>query len=305
MPTVSGIAFTELPGSGRFSGDERGTTCVRKFNVAQANWPGLLELLIGKYSITAGKVTYTNPQIPHPGYDGLFVSSWQAYPLVDESPTGNQSTDLLKDEALAYSVTGGLYSHVLEVKYSQEYPISPNDAHPDLSSSLLSNCPGTYITYERDFGGEVQLSSGSTWLWNNGTKVQADIPVGQVIPTANHVITWFWVAFPPYTNIRQSLGKVNSSTFLGAPAETVMLTGATPTPMFRFQRTGPPLFKITYRFSEQSKFLADGTTTVGWNHQFNPTRVSGENWQKIKTADGDNPFKTYDFATNLFKYSYQ
>lgn len=311
MPTIetpsgASVAYLELEGSCQYTGDERGTGANRTFAVQQADWMNLLEALIGRYQVNPvadPPVIFTGPALALPEFEHAFVSTWRAGPLMASALAGNQpSANLMRDEVVNYAVTGGLKSFILEVKYDSLFALNPNDVHPDLSSSLLVNAPGTYVTYDRDQGGEVQLIPSRTWKWPDDTKVPDDVPVGIVIPSANHVLTWFWVGDPPWTRIRQTIGKVNSSAFLGAPAGTMLFLGCQPTPLFRFQRTGPVLYKLAYRFAEQSKILSDGTTTVGWNYQYNATQISSENWQIIENANDDNPYLSTDFL-NLFKYA--
>jgi len=279
-----GITFQELEDSPRIKIKLNATTATRKFLVAWDDWKDFAIELLGSYTVT-GTTTNITPPIEFPGVDNLIPIDVDVSPFMPDSPTGTVSVTL--DGQHNEYAAGAVVTVSYETRFNTTSPVTaPN---------------GTWVTLEGDLGAEMMTVPGRMFQWTGtSTNLPDDANPGILVPTGQFSLTWHKVLFPPWSTIRSLRGKVNSSSFLGAAAETVLFLGASYRRQFQVTNDSGH-WEVVYRFAESSKQLASGSVG-GWNHFWKEVAASGEHWVKIDAADnGELPYKTGDLST-LFNY---
>jgi len=153
----------------------------------------------------------------------------------------------------------------------------------------------------RALGAETVRTPGRLWRYaiDDAPPVDDDVNPGLLIPTGNVQLTWLRVPSPPWNAQRLLRGKVNGSTFLGAPAGTLLFLGVRAVREFQLL-DDDALWRIDYHFAEQTKPLAGGGFG-GWNHFYREEADDGEHWLPIADADGNPPYAAGDFSA-LFQF---
>ncbi|HEY4309846.1 MAG TPA: hypothetical protein VGN12_10380 [Pirellulales bacterium] len=284
------VAFEELAGSPRIRVNEQGTSAVRVFRVAWTDWQEFVRALIGTFRVL-GLATQFVPPIEFPGLPNLIVTDVQVEPFDPDNPDGATDINL---GAFTNTYTGGgakvtaTYRTMFD-EFSRPRPDMPGV--PD----------GTYLTYSADLGSERTTVPGRAWIWSGGSeRVADDISPGLQIPHGTFTLRWQRVPYPPWTQIRALRGKVNGSTFLSAPAGTVMFQGARVSRRFQFVEDGG-FWNLDYMFAENTKTLSDSVTPVGWNYFYKEVAAAGEHWVAIENLDGAPPYSAGDFL-QLFQF---
>ncbi len=113
--------------------------------------------------------------------------------------------------------------------------------------------PNGGIRWANDAAGVAEYSQSSGKVdaaqLDSKFKVFDDVNVGITIPTVEHSLTYNYVRFPPWTGIRNCIGKVNSVAIMNCVPETLLFTGATAERSYSTQ--GAPTWKLEYRLSEK------------------------------------------------------
>ena len=325
MAVTEGITYEELEGSPEFECDESGLKCVRQFRVPWGSWQAFANILMGTYA-TSGRAD--KAAVPLPGWPNCYCDSVKAVPFIPGVTPDSQGSgaDFLTTAMNTYTTgTGGAAAMSAVFNggarviafYRTTFAQYPRSVvHPALTalaSTVDSDAPGTHLTLESDYGGEVMTIDGKNWKWVGAVPVEklgSEMPTGVVIPTTNHIVQWFWVTKPPWATIRQTIGKVNSASFLDDSSAgnvgNVLFLGCQPMPAFRLQVEGDPPYRLIYKFSEQSKFnVSTPTTPLGWNYFWKEVGVvSGDHWVKIEADDAGaaNPYLSAAF-NDLFKFA--
>lgn len=297
-----GVSFSELDGSPRVHISSQGMTATRIFICPWSSWEDLAHEIIGIYKIVSGTVQLIK-HIPFPNQPNLVPDEVAVEPLMPDSPDGNTSITLGSTlQTYDNIIRGGVgVGARLTVTYRTRF-----DDQSNSRSDLPSIPQGTYLTYATDLGAELMTIPGRAWKWTGvaipGGLLGPDAHVGVLIPSGSYSLVWHRVLQPPFSAIRDLRGKVNSSTFLGGPAETVLFLGAQISREFQFISDGG-YWRVEYRFAESMKELNTAGTYGGWNHFWKPEKVSGNHWVKVEAADDAtvNPYQTADFAP-LFAY---
>lgn len=128
---------------------------------------------------------------------------------------------------------------------------------------------------------------------DTGQVVICDAIVSKFIGTIDHEITVHRTPTIPWPYIRALAGRVNSSLWIGAAAETVLFMGVDIQQVIYSDGSRP--YQITYKFQERN---IDGDPTIGWNHVFDPTHTKKDpqgKWRPILQANGEKPYKTGNF----------
>lgn len=184
----------------------------------------------------------------------------------------------------------------LNITYSsieQESPTSQDEADQDGEGD-----PVPFLTHSWSIGGDFITMDDTSMYWSLGASAKGTgIAANKIIPSIEHSINWKRVLNPPFGEIRNSLGKVNSknmtfSTGLIYP-ECLLFNGAE---MSRdIMSDGTRAWDVTYRFSERR---VDATLT---NHQVYP--ITGlPVGVAYNTYDGTGP-KAVDLSSVLPGYS--
>lgn len=158
------------------------------------------------------------PGDPFPGWPALTVDTVRVTPAGQPGTSGNPGSE---------------YTHAnVEVDYSLEY------TRPDIGE-------GPRITY--DFSSEVlATTSGRTWEDTGDTIDQEDLQAGVNYPLMSMTMD---LAVPSINiaTISGLVGKINSSSWQGFAAETLLFEGATTTAQWNYE-TASWYFRVTYKF---------------------------------------------------------
>jgi len=218
----------------------------------------------------------------------------------------------------------------LNVTYSSlqvEFPNVTGDSPdtPDGSTEV----PG--ITHQLSSGGEViTLANDSLWWSDGSTAKGTNVTASKVITTVEHNITWRRVLNPPWSDMRELVGKVNDDDLGPFQTgtmfeETLLYLGFTAVP--DIMSDGTRVWEIGYRFSERrvdeltkatrgGAIIADGvdghaTEFGGWNHFYKQEEnegVAGANtatsgFRRLHSVEpdaGDDPL-IYNVETAIFR----
>lgn len=285
------IPFEELAGSPALSINQQTTTAVRTFRVAWDDWPAFARLLVGRYRRVGCSHEFV-PPLPFPGDPNLIVSDIDIEPFDAEGPDGSDVATLTSGTN-RYPAAGAKVTAVYESLFDADN--RPRDDLPGVPT-------GTYLTYEADLGFEQFSTPSRRWRWNappDYPALAADVEPSLLLPTGDFRLTWHRVAVPPWTAIRNLRGHVNSGTFVGAAAGTVMFLGAKIRREFRFAEGGG-FWRIEYQFAERAIPL-NGGGVAGWNHYFREQAISGEHWLPIINASNQPPYPNGDLGA-LFAF---
>ncbi|MGA2619836.1 MAG: hypothetical protein ABSF26_19660 [Thermoguttaceae bacterium] len=235
-------------------------------------------------------------QAVYPGKPGVIAVRVQVEPF-QNTPDNQGTFDDLTADLNSYS------GQFVEITVNYElYGDGRN-------SRLPQAAPGTLLTYRMDFGGEYVALPGQALQWES----DATIPVlPEAVPTlripiTEHNVTWHWVNDPPWDAIRACVGAVNSDSFLGAAAETVLFDGAKADRQFTgLDDLQQPQFgwRITYVFREKAIKALDedeSQVTFGWNHSYRTESAAGPVWDRLVDASGNTLYRRLDFSP-LFQY---
>lgn len=283
------VTYEELSGSPQIAITQQGATAVRSFRVGWDDWQAFARMLLGTYGEIGGTALFAQPAA-FPGFKNLFVAEIQVDPFDPDSPDGRAAL-ALDTETNGYR-GGAKVTAVYKTQFDGE-------------GYALRNLPrvpnGTYLTYRSELGAEYQHVPGRVWRWAIGETppVADDVNPGILIPTGSVQLSWLRVPTPPWAAIRALRGKVNSSSFLGSPAGTVLFLGVKATREFQMLETGG-MWRLDYYFSEQTKERSGGDK-VGWNYFYKEQAADGEHWVPIADADGQAPYAAADFQS-LFQF---
>lgn len=285
-----GVEYSEWDNSPRIRFGRDGASAVRQFIVY--DWAKIYTFareLLGTFQANGVVTTFRQP-LPFPGFPALLVNDLSIDPHMPDSPDGDSVADL----------TTGTNSYdagaIVTANYTARYDLQGGNNGPEIPE-------GTTILVSGDHGTETYSTPGRVWRWGTvagNPVVDPDTFPGIVIPTGEWNVTWSRVPLPPWDTIRAARGKLNSSTFLGSPAGTVMFAGYTLRRMFQYVENSE-LWELTYRFREVIKERSDGTQ-VGWNYFYREQASGGEHWHTIQNVSGDKPYGEVDFAT-LFQFA--
>ncbi len=206
--------------------------------------------------------------IQHPDFAWLRVDDIQVAPVTPEKPP--QDTSTTYDRVLATVSYKGIFLPTPPTSGGTR----PKEPTPE---------PGTYIEHTHEFSADMMTLPGQAFVWSNDNKpVAADIDVGKVIGMTTHNIKWQNVTSPPWDEIRNKRGKVNTEEWIDMAAESVLFMGSTAEATH--DASGRERWNLSYTFMERTIDIIG--TKYGWNHFYR----AGKNpeWQKIKQAVAAN-----------------
>jgi hypothetical protein len=156
---------------------------------------------------------------------------------------------------------------------------------PGLQHQIDSSTPLVYCTQELDFGTEpIHFGADQHKLvWNTGG-TPAKVPFQVDVAVTTLVLTFHRRSYLPMTQVRNLRGKINSSTFLGATAETVIFLGAKTTR--EWSTDGRIEQKVQLTFKERAE---------SWNKFLRPDAAS-ITWDYVKAADNTRRYQTADLT---------
>jgi len=267
---IAGTDYVELPGSPRMTVDRsNGLTGKRMFRVDWNKGIDFVAEMIGGWTVIAG-IVVRQYATPFPGYPFLLATTADIDPMVPEAVTGG--------DLLTLSVGAADYDYAkVVVQYRVPDPGPDDDATNDI----------------------VMSTPGRSWLWSDDKKVSTDVNPGIVIPTVVHRLSWSNIpdSLVPWEDIRDKMGTINTSKYLGAAAKRLLFTGSNASRMWDLQALAAgeyqQAWRLDYTFDEQMK--PDG---AGWNHFWRQEQIVGKNWVLIKTdPDGDPPYADSSFKS--------
>ncbi len=158
----------------------------------------------------------------------------------------------------------------------------------DDEEALADGDPIPFLSHSWEGGGEFLtlptqgliwiVSAGSPQNPNDTSSVGDDANAGLFIPSIEHQVTWHRVPKPPFSDIRDRIGKVNLkivefATGACAPETLLFLN---PSMRREIMSDGARAWEVNYKFSERRVIAEDQTAPGGWNHFYrNETGVAG------------------------------
>lgn len=247
------INYEELEGSPAIVMDREGGSGRRVFKVA---WSDIGRAITEIFPGAAFGYPYT---ASIPGFPWLRASRMDIAPWNAEGMTGN-------NESMNTYPSGAR----ITVDYMPfKWPETDATEGPAGANSDIQDI--TFLEHKINFGGEYLTLPNNGVRWNedaagNNTfvpeggkaypaladknfRVFEDVNVGITLPTVEHALSWNYVRRPPWTGIRNCLGKVNSQIHMNSQVETLLFTGASAERSY--STTGLPIWKLEYRISER------------------------------------------------------
>ena len=267
MPTLNGITYEELAGSGRMAyTHEAGWHASREFIVDWGDRRAFCEALLG-YSEDIGGMGVRIPGQQYPGYAFLFCRDVQVEGIgeLQQGPDMAAYTHAKIDATYRPNRLGTSTGEEAEFDEDEEARLARLDE-------------------QWDFGGEYFSVPGSSYWWVAGNQLVEE-SVGIMIGTIDIVLTSEQEPVLNRSRVAQALGCVNASPWYGFPGGRVLFLGASA--RRTITAAGIGAWQITYRFRGRS---------IPWNHFMRP----GLGWQAIYDPDtGQGPYSSYEFY-NLF-----
>lgn len=266
------VSFEELEGSPTIAINADGMQATRVFRVAWSDWQDFVRDLTGGWRPVGDSFELIEPK-SFPGLDNVVIDEVHITPLDPHNPDG-QEVQTLTRGTNSYPQAGAK----VVATYKSRADADPENDDPDIPK-------GTVLTYSSDLGGETITIPGRAYTWGaGGDKLPADVNPGVFMPTGSYTLKWDRVASPPWSAIRNTRGKINSTAFHGAAARTVLFLGARASRQFEFLH-GATLWSLEYSFAERA---------VEWNKFF---RVETGVWTEINPK----PYAEASFS-NLFTF---
>jgi len=274
------VPFKELSGSPAEQYTRDGFTAQREFLIAWRDRDAFAAEVLGR-AAEHGASTAAS----YPGKTSVFAFRLRYAPWDPESV----------DRQTLSELTEGLNAYGSFAKATVEYQTaSPQDREdgPDAEA-------GTHLTYRMRpaMESEVVLPQGWHWADNPAVPLPEHYNLTRVVPITEHLLTWHQVVNPPWQAIRQTQGTVNTGTFLGCPAGTLLFAGAEAYRHFRSGFDASDMefcWQIQYLFRERA--INRGGRVYGWNHFY---RGDPPGWAEL--VSGDQPmYEAADFSV-LFR----
>jgi hypothetical protein len=244
----------------------------------------VLELLGSGYEFSAvGQAEY-------PDSTNVKAMRCRSTPYV-ASPENQGAFDDIANELNAYSLA------LLVVEYEVIEPADPQDDMPEIEN-------GTFLQYRMDFGGEFMdlPTQGLHWAAAPAVPVPEEAKPTLRIPIIEHHMAWSHVITPPWDAIRNLIGRVNATEFLGVSIRELLFSGAKASKEFiSVDQLQEPQYswKLDYLFKQRTIHTTVGTT-VGWNYSYRSLPAGGAGvWDRLVDSNGGEAYQDGDF-TRLF-----
>lgn len=153
----------------------------------------------------------------------------------------------------------------------------------DINNSFDPATPILWCTQELDFATETYTIADAKYNFTN-TPQTVDVPVKIQIPITTLTLTFHQLPYMPMTVVRQLRGRVNSATFLGAPAGTVLFKGARTTR--QWNSDGSAVQEVQMTFSERDPLYP-------WNSLPNSKSLA---WNPVEDPQGNTMYPTADLT---------
>lgn len=270
------MSFVELGGSPRESLNESsGSSAERRFLVPFNQRITFAQAIVG----TA-----------YPNFPQSRVIAIDIQPFSDDLI----ATNAIPDISIA-SADYGSKPCLATVKYGPDY------TQKTWPTGLTKPSPirfGTELRYQIQGAGQFLLMPVSSLKWEDDDTLDPPSPVPEGINSATLVnlktiqIQWDFVDNPPIAGLDSLLGRVNDATFLGCPAETLLLENYDITESFRASPLVPHTNRVTLNFKQRQ--IIEGSDIYGWNHDY---REDPAGWVKLLRSDDEPRYKLDTFTT--------
>lgn len=268
MPTLDGISYEEVKGSGRQQYDfESGWRATRVFQIAWSDVAAFSTALLG-WSEPIGGFSIRVRGQQYPGNEWLFCRGIQ----VEEIGKLQQGAEMaVYDKA---KITATYLPH--------NFPTSTED-DDDYDEEIEESMRHWEETW--NFAGEFLTVPDDAYVWvADGDPT--DQAVGIVMGTVELSLYSSEESVFYRNAVAAATGSVNSAVWYGWNPGYVMFLGAASRRTITPEGSGA--WEITYRFRARS---------IPYNYFFRPG--AGGGWQAVEDADGDPPYASYNFR-NLF-----
>jgi len=272
--------------------------------IGYCQWSEITELLETCFPVPVvlGTTITSGFGIKLPGYDFLRADSIHIEPL-SEKIVGPLASDGTVDTDMDFDTIVEFEKAKCVIKYATFL----GSVQGTTLNEPFNPDPVLFLEHKLAMGCEfLQIpSEGLQWKNNTSSPVPDGLPIGIRIPTTEHSITWPFISFPPWTAMRNTIGKVNSSaiTFQTGliSAECLMFMGMEASR--QITSDGTTCWNVTYRFSEKQTATTGTVITTaakGWNVFYNPVT---QTFDIIVKSDGTT--RIYDTTNflNLFQVS--
>lgn len=245
------VPFDEFTGDGnhlpspRYSGGTDNIKVVREGLIAFANINAALAELAPDPPSQVGVF---------PGVPYLYVTGWTIDPWPETQP----------DTESAYNAFG--VTNYLRAKITVEY-------------GSLQRSDADLIARRRTHSLESISVNAVDARWEDGGLIKIPVDHFKRVGITDHHITVYRASTDKDAAIRANIGCVNSATFEGAAAETLLFTGVDED--FQYGTSGVKSRTRTYHFRERR--IVVGSNVYGWNHAF---REETGAWERVKYKDG-------------------
>lgn len=266
------MTYDELAGSPQESIDEgSGPSCQRRFLVP---WGDRLTFA---QSFVAGSTAYPSDIMSR--VVGISLQPWNE----DTVPSGILVTP--PTEMVDYGDQGCLVT----VQYGPDY--TRKDWPADFTKPTFRE--GTELRYQIRGSAKFLLipCSATKWEDNPDAPVPEDANTSILIPLRSIQLQWDFVDNPSIDDAEAFQGKLNSDTFLGCEAETLLFESYEISETFRASVDNPHTNRITVNLT--ARRINTGSGIVGWNHDFRETPAG---WAKLLLSDGLPRYKSTAFA---------
>lgn len=273
------VWYEELEGSPTINMDRRGGSAQRKVRIAWGDIDAFFQELFPDPFFG-----YTGAFFP--GYPWLVVDSVAVEPFDPNNPTG-------QNEAINTFPAGARVTvNYKPPELDQGHQGGPTGdrSGPGGTTGSAGNQQGqsqTFVTHKVSAGGEFITWPSKNLRWMRAANgldtpnqpqpereydVAADSSAAVAIPLLEHSISWGSVEWPPWTAIRQCLGKVNAYSFAGAGPGTLLFLGCDASR--ELTSTGVKAWNLEYKLSEKNVNSANPALPMGWNYFLRPDGVN-------------------------------
>lgn len=272
------MSFRELPGSPQESFSESGgPTVIRRLLVPYSQ----------RLTLAADLSNVLYPHFPDCRVVAMAISPW----LGDQSvPTGPPT------------INPGLNSN----EYADKEALLVVSYGPDFTNKLWSiGKPafrqGTELRHQISGGGEFYDLPASATKWEedgDGGSSDDEPAVLEDNDTSFKIsknfisIQWDFVDDVPVDRFEGLTGKVNQTTFLGSPPETILFNEYNVEETFKAQPIDSHTNRVTTIF-ERRAIPLDGGGVGGWNHDY---REDPAGWAKLLRSDDKPRYELAEFS---------
>lgn len=268
------MSYNELAGSPRESlSESSGSSAERKFLVPWNTRIAFAQLLVS-----------TAAAYPH--FPQSRVVAIDMQPLLDGDtvPAGTILDPSIQSNGY------GIQPCVITVKYGPDF--TKKEWPTDFTKPTIRY--GTELRFQIRGSAKYLLVPASACKWEDDEEALVPEDVNSVILTPMRVIQlqWDFVDDPPIERFEDLQGRVNSDTFLGSPAETLLLDSYDVSETFRAAPLNPHTNRVTVNLLQQKIDDGDGGV-VGWNHDY---REDPAGWERLLLSDDEPRYKSTAFS---------